>query len=53
MALEGLEDKLPGITHISASYRKQILDVEYDERQLSDTQIVAAAAKIGYTLIPA
>jgi copper chaperone CopZ len=52
MALEGLEDKLPGISHISASYHKQRLDVEYDERQLSSAQIIAAAGDLGYTLIP-
>jgi copper chaperone CopZ len=53
MTLEGLEDELPGITHISASYHKQRLDVEYDERQLSSAQIIASAAELGYTLIPA
>jgi copper chaperone CopZ len=53
MTLEGLEDELDGIKHISASYHKQRLDVEYDEKRLSSTQIIAAAEALGYTLLPA
>ena len=51
MALEGLEDELRGIKHISASYHKQTLDVEYDETALSVLRIVAAASELGYTLV--
>ncbi len=52
MRLEGIEDELPGIKRISASYRKQQMDVEYDESQVSVKQIVAAAKKHGYEAIP-
>lgn len=50
MRLEGLEDELPGIRHIAASYRKQQLVVEYDEALVNETQIVTAAEALGYTL---
>jgi copper chaperone CopZ len=50
MRLEGLEDKLPGISRIRASYRQQQLEVEYDEGQVTEDQIKAAAAKMGYAL---
>jgi copper chaperone CopZ len=50
MRLEGLEDDLPGIRRIQASYRKQQLEVDYDEAQLTEAQIKAAAAKKGYVL---
>jgi copper chaperone CopZ len=53
MTLEGLEDELEGIKRISASYHKQRLDVEFDEKKLSSGQIVAAAKELGYTLVPA
>jgi copper chaperone CopZ len=53
MTLEGLEDELEGITRISASYHKQRLDVEFDEKRLSGAQIISAAAELGYTLVPA
>lgn len=52
MTLEGLEDELAGITRISASYHKQRLDVEYDEKQLTAQAIIAAADELGYTLVP-
>ncbi|MBN2393175.1 MAG: heavy-metal-associated domain-containing protein [Anaerolineae bacterium] len=52
MRLEGLEDELPGIRHIAASYRKQRLEVEYDETAVGEAQIVAAAEALGYALQP-
>ena len=48
MHLEGLEDELPGVKRISASYKKQAMEVEYDEGQLSVEQIISAANAIGY-----
>ena len=53
MTLEGLEDELPGIKRISASYHKQRLDVEFDETKLTGQRIIAAGKELGYTLIPA
>lgn len=50
MLLEGLEDELPGIQRIRASYHKQQMEVEYDPAQISVDQIVQAAAGLGYTL---
>jgi copper chaperone CopZ len=51
MRLEGLEDKLPGIQQIRASYQKQQLEVAYNPVQVTEAQIKAAAAKMGYTLL--
>jgi copper chaperone CopZ len=51
MILEGLEDELPGISKISASYHKQQLDVEFDESQLSADEIIQAARQKGYDLV--
>jgi copper chaperone CopZ len=48
MRLEGLEDKLPGIKEINASYHKQQMIVEFDEAKVSEAQIIAAAHKLGY-----
>jgi len=50
MRLEGIEDVLPGIQRIAASYRKQRLEVEFNEAQVSEAQIVAAAEALGYPL---
>lgn len=50
MTLEGLEDELPGIQRVKASYRQQRLEVEYDEAQIAAAQIAAAVEALGYTL---
>ena len=49
MRLEGLEDELPGIQRIRASYHKQQMQVEHDEAVVTVEQIAAAVEKLGYT----
>lgn len=51
MRIESIEDDLPGIKEVNASYHKQQMVVEYDETQLSDDQIIAAVKKKGYQAI--
>ena len=53
MHLEGLEDDLPGIHQVYASYHQQTLRIEFDERMVSETQIIEAAKNMGYHLIAA
>ncbi len=48
MHLEGLEDDIPGLTKVSASYKKQLMEVEFDESILNINQIINAATEIGY-----
>lgn len=48
MHLEGLEDELPGVKRINASYKKLTMEVEFDEKMLTIEQIVKAANAIGY-----
>lgn len=48
MRLESIEDMLPGIKEINASYHKQQMVVEFDETQVNAEQIIAAAKKKGY-----
>jgi copper chaperone CopZ len=48
MRLEGIEDELQGVKRVTASYRKQQMEVEYDERLVTVDQIVAAAKRHGY-----
>jgi len=48
MHLEGLEDTLPGIKRITASYKKQVMEVEFDETKISVEQIIQAANRLGY-----
>jgi copper chaperone CopZ len=50
MRIEGLEDDLPGVKRVRASYHKQQLEVEYDESKLDGGEIIAAIRKLGYTV---
>ena len=50
MILESIEDVLPGILNISASYHKQQVVVDYDDALLSEKQIISAIEKKGYTV---
>ena len=48
MRLEGLEDELPGVKRINASYLKMSMEVDFDEKQLSVAQILSAVQALGY-----
>jgi copper chaperone CopZ len=48
MRIEGIEDDLPGIRRISASYQKQQMVIEYDEEAINEGQIIKAVEKLGY-----
>ena len=50
MRIEGLEDDLPGVQRVQASYKKQQVEVEYDESTVSAAQIIAAIQRLGYTV---
>ena len=50
MHLEAIEDDLPGIRRIKASYQKGTLEVEFDETLVSEEQIKAAVSEAGYTI---
>ena len=52
MTLEALEDDLPGVRRISASYRRRRLEVEFDETQVSEAAVIAAIEELGYTVTP-
>ena len=50
MRIEGLEDDLIGVQRVRASYKKQQVEVEYDDNRVSTDQIVAAIQQMGYTV---
>ena len=51
MHIESLEDELPGIQSITASYQRSQVVVEYDEIKISPESIIQAIKKVGYTAI--
>ncbi|BAJ64708.1 MULTISPECIES: heavy-metal-associated domain-containing protein [Anaerolinea] len=48
MRLESLEDELPGVKQVKASYHKQEMEVEYDESKLTLEDLLEAVQKKGY-----
>ncbi len=52
LRLEGIEDEVTGVKQVTASYRKQQMEVEYDETQVNEQQIIAVASQHGYQAIP-
>ncbi|MBE3040934.1 MAG: heavy-metal-associated domain-containing protein [Chloroflexi bacterium] len=53
MNVESIEDDLPGIKQVSASYQKGRMVVEFDEAKVSEAQILTALEKRGYQAFPA
>ena len=52
MKIEEMEDDLPGVRQVSASYQKMQVTVEYDESRVSEAQILDAIKGKGYTALP-
>jgi len=50
MKLESLEDDLPGVIMVQASYLKQSMQVEYDDRKVREGEIRKAIQGLGYTV---
>lgn len=51
IAVEGAIEDLPGVRRASASYAREYADVEYDESEVTDTEIVAAVQRAGYDAV--
>ena len=49
MHIESIEDDLPGVRQVSASYQKGQMVVEFDETKIGEAEIIAAVKKAGYT----
>jgi copper chaperone CopZ len=49
MTLQGLEDDLPGVLAVEASYRNQRAQVQFDESKVDIAAILAAIKALGYT----
>jgi copper chaperone CopZ len=52
MTIDGVVEDLPGVKSATTSYARQNLDVEFDEKRLTDQQIVDAIQAAGYRVVP-
>lgn len=49
MTIQSLEDDLPGVKKVDASYRNGTATIEFDETITTSDEIVDAIKKLGYT----
>ncbi len=50
MTIDGALEDLPGVRSANTNYARQLLDIEYDERQVNDAEIVSAIHAAGYSV---
>ena len=48
MLIDGVLEDLPGVKSASASYARQLVDIEYDETKVSVETILSAVSDAGY-----
>ncbi|MCA1954181.1 MAG: cation transporter [Anaerolinea sp.] len=48
LRLQGLEDSLPGVRQVDASYHRARMEVVYDEGQVTEEEIIEAVRSLGY-----
>ncbi len=51
MTIDGAIEDLPGVKSATTHYARQIVDVEYDDRKLTDDQIIIAIQESGYEAV--
>lgn len=49
MTIDGVIEDLPGVKSASTNYKRQVAVVEYDERQVSETDILRVIHEAGYS----
>ena len=52
MTVDGALEDLPGVESASTSYAKQIVDVVYDETEVTEKALFEAVTKAGYKPVP-
>lgn len=53
MTVDEALEALPGVDSASTSYAKQVVEVVYNDQQVTEKQIVDAVKQAGYTASPA
>lgn len=49
MLIDGALEDMEGVKSANTSYARQITEVEYDESEVSETEILSAVEDAGYT----
>ncbi len=51
MVVDGAVEDLPGVKSAATSYARQVVEVDYDDRRITDAQIIKAIQNAGYTAV--
>ena len=51
MTIDGVVEDLPGVKSATTNYARQVAEVEYDEKKVTDAQIVTAIQSAGYKAV--
>ncbi len=51
MTIDGAVEDLPGVKSATTNYARQVAEVEYDEKKVTDVQIVMAIQAAGYKAV--
>jgi copper chaperone CopZ len=53
MTVDEALEALTGVKSASTSYAKQVVEIVYNDQQVTEEQLVEAVSKAGYTATPA
>jgi len=51
MTIDGAVEDLPGVKSATTNYARQVAEVEYDEKKVTDAQIMTAIQSAGYKAV--
>ena len=51
MMIDAALEDLPGVKEATTSYAKQVVDVIYDDQQITEQQLIAAVREAGYHVV--
>ena len=51
MTIDGAVEDLPGVKSARTNYARQVAEVEYDEKKVTDAQIMTAIQSAGYKAV--
>jgi copper chaperone CopZ len=51
MTIDGALEDLSGVKSASTSYAKAVVDIHYDEKQVTEQQLIEAVRRAGYQVV--
>lgn len=53
MTVDGAVEDLPGVKSATTNYARQVAEIEYDEKKVTDAEIIFAIQSAGYKAVEA